>query len=234
MSQYQIYYLNADPVQCAREHCDKHVRTQCFELGLLLSYVYRCRGNDPTILAKIYSPALDQKVDYFAWLSKSCENYKYVYSLWKELLIEHAYRFDKEHVSLPLLPLLEKNPIKNYWREREDTFTTPLCKVPVKYQLDHNKKPYAARLGNSAKRSTLNSYRNWYQKEFSDETYTKRDKPTWLRTEPALVPAPPTPIYRTLANHGAATRTPTRVRPRPLVMTEEAILDELLRVVPRQ
>jgi hypothetical protein len=192
----QIYYLNKDPVLCAREHCDEHVKTQCFDIGMLLSYMYRCHRDDEDVCKVLYSPNMNTNVAHYYWIREAKTNYKWLYSLWEELFKEHLLRFNKSHISFPLLALLKDfNPgVKYGIHVNTKAFSTPPChNVPAKYQQDNNRKP----CGLDINRSALNSYRNWYINEFAQEDkYTNRELPKWaIKTVALTVPTPLTTTY---------------------------------------
>lgn len=212
---FNILYLNADPKLCAQEHTDEQVRTMGYEYAMLLSYIYLNRWDDQKILSKIYN-TYDCDPNLYHWAMHSVENYAYLLTLWKELLLEHEFRFDKTHVSKEMKEFFDVCPVKiksKYAIGKTTKFTIPPYCIPLEFLVTHNKKPVNMQ-SLSPPVSTLNSYRHWMDEtQIWPVSYTKRDMPTWSKwkVQPEAIPMPNRQRANGFAIFDAATQyTPRR------------------------
>ena len=110
-----IFYLDEDPVVCAKLHCDRHVVKMIIEYAQLMSTAHRVLDGteyyDKTANGrKIKRWLLTEHENeiYKAshvnhpsgiWTRASTENYQWLYSLWVELCKEYTYRYGKRHLT---------------------------------------------------------------------------------------------------------------------------------------
>ena len=110
-----IFYLDKDPAECARMHCDKHVVKMCIEYAQLMSTAHRVLdGYQYTALTKnnrkIARWGLDDhemdmalmKASHInhpsnVWLRASKHNYIWLHRMWVYLLKEYTYRYGRHH-----------------------------------------------------------------------------------------------------------------------------------------
>lgn len=109
-----IFYLNHDPKQCAREHVDKHCVKMILEYAQLLSTAHRLLDGVQTIgLSKsgrkqkvwalsdsrdsLFYKATHVNHPSAVWARASRDNYIWLHSLLKELCHEYTYRYEKTH-----------------------------------------------------------------------------------------------------------------------------------------
>ena len=68
-----IFYLNRDPVQCAKDHCDKHCVKMLLEYAQLMSTAHRVHDNNDDVYqiahlnhqSKIWTR---ESLDHYQWL----------------------------------------------------------------------------------------------------------------------------------------------------------------------
>lgn len=176
-----IFYLHNDPKTCAQQHVDKHVVKMILEYAQLLSTAHRIL--DGTLSTRLSKSGRKQKyyslsdnrdnVLYSAthanhpsarWARHGEQNYRWLFSLWCELLDEYTYRYGKTHASSRLMSELCRPP-KNI--KMDERFTEPTPAMPDDYKVD----------GNSVK-----SYRNYYVGAKSNMfSWKKREKPDWIK-----------------------------------------------------
>lgn len=172
-----IFVLDLDPLVCSRYHCDKHVIKQILESGQLLSTAHRVLDGtsylDPTRARKTtrYKLTDERELLYSAthvnhpcnlWARASSSNYFWLLDLFKCLLDEYTFRYNKIHASARLIPLLSKKPnqISEFGLTSHEICMPGYCKIdndPVK------------------------SYKNYYKLEkLHFVKYTKRERPNWI------------------------------------------------------
>ena len=176
-----IFYLDKDPKLAAAYHCDKHVVKMILESAQLLSTAHRVLDGE----LGHYISAGNRKIKQWTlndwresilykaahynhpcavWVRQSSENYKWLYSLFKELCIEFTHRYNKVHMcetklmdALSYLP--DKIPTLAFTEPVQAMDLYPQCKVP----------------GNS-----IQAYRNYYKQiksEIAEWQFTQ--KPYW-------------------------------------------------------
>lgn len=123
-----IFYLSADPKECAQQHCDKHVVKMIIEYAQLLSTAHRVLDgieyseltkNGRQIKRWLVKDSRENKL-YKAshinhpsaiWVRQSCGNYDYLYKLFVELCDEYTHRYGKKHeTDRKLRNILALNP----------------------------------------------------------------------------------------------------------------------------
>jgi len=153
----QLFILDKDPKKAAKMHCDKHVVKMPLEAAQILSTVHHIYNS---IYAEKCYKKTHEKHPCVVWASKTRENYFWAFELYKELLKEYTYRYQKIHKSSELLSYLEHNPVIS-----ENNELTPFVQaIPEEYRMDD------AVLG----------YRKYYILEKSKFCrWTKRKAPEW-------------------------------------------------------
>lgn len=174
-----IFYLNADPELCARQHVDKHVVKMIVEYAQLLSTAHRLLDGVETPGRSVSGRAVkrwrlpDERdgLLYHAthkqhpsalWTRASRENYQWLYRLFVCLLAEYRFRYDKVHASARLSLTLQNSPshIANYG------FTEPTPAMPDAYIVTGD---------------VVQSYRNYYQGSKSHLfAWKNRPIPDWI------------------------------------------------------
>lgn len=129
-----IFFLDKNPVSCAKYHCDQHVIKMIIEYAQILSTAHRVLdGNKYITLSKngrkVNRWNLSSDLDYYLathinhpsnkWVRLSKENYLWLYNLWVELCKEYTNRYNKVHATYSKLykslSLVPKNiPNINY------------------------------------------------------------------------------------------------------------------------
>jgi hypothetical protein len=172
-----IFYLDANPLECAKQHCDKHVVKMIVETAQLLSTAHRILDGRQDVEdgKKIWRHPVrsyDERL-YRAshinhpsavWIRQSEDQYMYLYNLFNELSSEYTHRYGKIHSSFQKLYLFLNVCPKKIWNVKG--FVEPPQCMPQHYQED----------------SAIEGYRNYYIGEKLDFIrYTKRKAPEWLR-----------------------------------------------------
>ena len=176
-----IFYLDKDPKTCAQMHVDKHCVKMILEYAQLLSTAHRyLDGSVSTRLSKSgrkqqHYTLMDQRdsILYSAthinhpsaiWVRQSESHYRWLFTLWIELMREYTFRYGKIHACARLIGELNKPP-KNI--EFGNGFAEPTPAMPDHYKV----------AGDS-----ITSYKNYYlgdkQRMFS---WKKRETPSWIR-----------------------------------------------------
>jgi len=172
-----IFFLDSSPETCAQQHCDKHVLKMIIEYAQLLSTAHRVIDGEQYIHVtdknhKIKRWKLNDERDKILhlaahvnhpsniWTRSSTSNYFWLYDLWRELLKEYTYRYEKQHSNERLIFALAKPPMNlkfHKWLE------------PPRAMDDIYKKE-----------DVIESYRNFYINSKSRfARWTKRDIPDW-------------------------------------------------------
>lgn len=174
-----IFYLSHDPAECARQHLDKHVVKMIVEYGQLMSTAHRVLDGTPYLGKTINNrniqrwllPDERESVIWKAshvnhpsglWLRSSSTHYKWLYSLWLEMLKEYTYRYQKAHSNERMINwfyMLPNNiPIKGW-------LSDPTPAMPDEYKTNNS----------------IQSYRNYYKgakKGFA--VWKNRPVPSWF------------------------------------------------------
>ena len=177
-----IFYLDKDPKQCAKEHCDKHVVKMSIEYAQLLSTTHRVLDGSPwqgrttngrRILRYLHNDSELNLQLYKAchvnhpstiWVRQSRQNYEWLYDLWTNVCYEYTHRYGRVHASQEKLELHLLIPPINI---ADEEFTEP---TPAMKQY-----PHCIVEGDS-----ITSYRNFYwedKREFAK--WSKRSTPEW-------------------------------------------------------
>ena len=124
----KIFYVDRDPKIASKMHCDKHVCKMVIEYAQLMSTAHRVLdGTQYYGLTKngrkIKRWKLEDKVmednlmkashinhPSNLWVRESKTNYKWLYSLWINLLKEYTHRYGREHACEGYINFLKDLP----------------------------------------------------------------------------------------------------------------------------
>jgi len=175
-----IFYLDEDPIQCAEQHCDKHVVKMIVEYAQLLSTAHRVldgvqyldrTSNGRSIKRWRLQDERETRV-YKAthinhpssiWTRQSDSNYRWLHNLFCALANEYTYRYEKQHKTYSELALVLKTPPKNI---KLGDLTDPTPAMPLQYQISTQSK---------------DCYHEYYKKgKVEIAKWTKRNTPRWF------------------------------------------------------
>lgn len=175
-----IFYLDNNPRTCAEMHVDKHCVKMILEYAQLLSTAHRVLDGTLSITLsnsgrkrQTYTIADSRDgILYTAthinhpsaiWVRQSEQNYRWLFTLFCELLDEYTYRYGKVHACDRLVTTLGRPP-KNI--DMDKKFTQPTPAMPDHYKV----------AGDS-----VQSYKNYYlgdkQRMF---VWKNRPQPEWI------------------------------------------------------
>ena len=179
-----IFYVHSDPKICAQQHVDKHVVKMILEYAQLLSTAHRVLdGSEHTTVSQsgrkkkiwLLTDSRDSNL-YSAthinhpsakWARHSEQNYRWLFTLWCELLAEYTYRYGKQHASSRLLTYLARPP-KSI--KMDEQFCAPWRAMPDEYKFDRSEPDY-----------TVKSYRAYYLCAKTQMLKWKnRETPDWV------------------------------------------------------
>ena len=174
-----VFYLNSSPVQCAQQHCDKHVVKMVVEYAQLLSTAHRILDGSLVLgntksgrsVKRFVLPDRRDDALYLAshinhpdsiWVRESSGNYEYLYKLFVALCDEYTHRYGKVHATdTKLRKLLALHP--------ENIACGEMTEVPQAMP-DHCKRSDA-----------IAAYKNYYiteKKHFAK--WKNRSTPKWF------------------------------------------------------
>jgi hypothetical protein len=174
-----IFFLSNEPTDCATQHVDKHVVKMVLEYGQLMSTAHRVLDGVPYTGKTVNNRNIqrwlleDEREQHIwkashvkhpsgIWVRASITHYRWLFSLWVELLKEYTYRYDKVHSA-------ERMKV---W------FETPPNNIPIKGWLSD---PTPAMPDEYKVPNAIHSYRNYYtgaKKSFA--SWKKREVPSWF------------------------------------------------------
>lgn len=175
-----IFFLSQNPTECAQQHVDKHVVKMTLEYGQLMSTAHRVLDGIPytgktvngrNIQRWLLTDEREQviwKASHIKhpsglWVRSSAAHYKWLYSLWLEMLSEYTFRYGKKHSAERMKPwfsVLPQNIPDKGW------LSDPTPAMPDTYK---------------DSKSVIQSYRNYYlgdKKSFA--VWKNRSTPTWF------------------------------------------------------
>jgi hypothetical protein len=175
-----IFYLHRDPKLCAQMHNDKHVVKMILEYAQLLSTAHRIL--DGTLVeglsksgrkAKRYQlPDARDGILYTAthsnhpsavWARADEVHYRWLFSLWIQLMDEYTHRYGKVHASSRLIGSLNRAPNNIKY---EGGFVEPPPAMPEHYRVPGN---------------AIQSYHNYYIGDKRNMSrWTNREMPLWF------------------------------------------------------
>jgi hypothetical protein len=174
-----IFYLDNNPRTCAEMHVDKHCVKMILEYAQLLSTAHRVldgtqlnrlsktgRKQTAFVLSDDREPILYTATHInhpsAIWVRQSEQNYRWLFTLFCELLDEYTHRYSKLHACERLVTTLGRPP-KNI--DMDKPFTEPTPAMPNDYKV----------AGDS-----IQSYKNYY---LGDKTrmfsWKNRPQPSW-------------------------------------------------------
>ena len=154
-----IFYLDHNPMDCAEQHCDKHVVKMILEYAQQLSTAHRELDDNK----KVYKSAFLNHPST-VWTRSNKSNYKWLSMLWYFLCREYTHRYGKEHITYTKL---HRELLQAPLNIPEGEFTTPPQCMPedVKHPL-----------------CTKKAYQDYYKKYKAHfAKWTKRDRPSFMR-----------------------------------------------------
>jgi len=174
-----IFYLSNNPTECAQQHVDKHVVKMILEYGQLMSTAHRVLDGQPYYgktknnrnIQRWLLPDSREEVIWKAshfnhpsgiWVRQSSDHYKWLYSLWLEMLNEYTHRYNKIHSAVRMKQVFNQLP-ENI--PHKGWLSDPTPAMPVEYKVPNS----------------IQSYRNYYKgdkKSFA--VWKNRDTPTWF------------------------------------------------------
>ena len=154
-----IFYVHSDPKTCAQQHVDKHCVKMILEYAQLLSTAHRFLdgtlsvGTSASGRKKTSYTLPDHRdgVLYSAthinhpsakWARHGEQNYRWLFTLWCELLTEYTYRYGKQHASTRLMSALARPP-KNI--KMDEPFSAPWRAMPDEYKFDRSEPDYTVK-----------------------------------------------------------------------------------------
>ena len=128
-----IFYLDENPCESAKLHCDKHVVKMIVEYAQLLSTAHRVldgemyidsssgrkikrwRHPETQMEAKLYKASFVNHPSA-VWVRESRLNYRWLANLWLHLCTEYEYRYKRVHKTFDKLRFcLDRIPYKIDW-----------------------------------------------------------------------------------------------------------------------
>jgi hypothetical protein len=109
-----FFYLDKDPIQCAKYYCNKHILKIPIEIAQILSKIHH-ELETGVDYCKIYknSQVVKNTLGPYCWIKQSYDNYIWTSKLGLALINEYKIRYNKDtHKSEPILKYLANNPPK--------------------------------------------------------------------------------------------------------------------------
>lgn len=162
-----IFYLDTDPENCAKYHCDVHMK-MILESGQLLSTAIHYLDTENKYTTLVYKPTHKNHPSAI-WVRTSRDNFNYVLNLLHYLNQENLLRRNKNHKTYTDLYEVFLKFSKDTTINWPESKRTPIPLVmPEKYK------------GSCA----IQSYRNYYIFEklrlLKNSSYTTREVPKWV------------------------------------------------------
>jgi hypothetical protein len=177
-----IFYLHNDPVECAKLHNDKHVVKMILEYGQLMSTAHRVldgteyyarTANNRRIKRWLLEDYERENILWKAshishpsgiWTRKTDSNYRWLHSLWENLLEEYTFRYGKFHSAERMRKVFQRLPDNI----PAGPFTEPTPAMPDKYKVPSD---------------SIQSYKNYYIGDKQHlASWKKRFVPNWYVT----------------------------------------------------
>jgi len=180
-----IFVLDLNPEEAARQHCDKHVVKMILETVQMLITTYYTLENiydnkklDNNKLKKIFPkfPLKDSEnnIKYYKlthvnhpctkWVRDSLSNFNWLLKLWLALCKEYTFRYKKIHKLEKVLLWIEKNKPNNIIDKGLTEFAQAMPEI---YKVE---------------KDAVQSYRNYYigeKHKFAKWAYT--EQPNWWK-----------------------------------------------------
>jgi hypothetical protein len=171
-----IFFLDSDPRQAARDMCDKHVVKMIVEYAQMLSTAHHLAGSSFT--EHLYKPAY-QNHPSTMWVRESILHYAWLRTSWTELGKEYQARYGKTHRSMLLTEWLRFTP----YIPDTGFFAPPQC-MPDQYRVPTKRDPIG---------STVKAYRDYYINEksrFATWDRPNTSPPDWWPTHSRFAAQP--------------------------------------------
>lgn len=154
-----IFYVDHDPVVAAQSLCNSHVVKMILESAQMLSTAHRIIDFRDDL--ELYS-STHVNHPCSKWVRESHMNYEWLYDHFIGLLDEYTYRYEKDHKSSRLIPILSNHPRSI----RRMDMTTPACAMPEEFIISDD---------------VVINYRNYYNLGKKHlHAWKKREKPSWI------------------------------------------------------
>lgn len=151
-----IFVLDQNPIECAKMHCDQHVRKMILEYTAMLSYPYSPKENCP-----IFGPLRYTNHPISRWARKTVGNYAWLAELMEELCNEFKYRWKKEHAYAKYVEFFRTN--------KPDSISGLEMTEFLQVMPEECKR-----------NNTIEAYRAYYiADKYKFARWTKRPKPKW-------------------------------------------------------
>ena len=192
----KIFYLDKDPFDCAKLHCDKHVVKMILEYGQILSTAHRILDGCPIksktekgrnikrwILPEDKRNELFYKSAFInhpssIWARKQSGNYRWLFSLWCGLVDEYNIRYGKSHKAENLFGLFSELPknIPSKSQEKETIVKLKFC--DIRYNLTRMPQCMPDECKEKDSLLAYQKYYRLYKKRFAK--WTKRPIPDFM------------------------------------------------------
>lgn len=177
-----IFYLDSDPVECAKQHCDKHVVKMIIEYAQLLCTAHRIIDGEMYVgktktgrnvkrwLLKGTREESLYKASHVnhpsaVWARACMKNYMWLFKLFAACCDEYTHRYGKVHLTDQKFRRILRAPPNNI-------ALTELTEIPQAMP-DHCKMP-----------SPIDAYRKYYVVEKQRfAKWTNRQTPEWFLNE---------------------------------------------------
>lgn len=160
-----IFFVDNDPYDAARQLVDKHVVKMIVESAQLLSTAHRLiDGNDNIIddeRQDVLYKVTHRNHPCSVWVRESIQNYLWLVDHFHGLLQEYTHRYGKTHKCQSMLYVLQTPPVnlKNY-----DWTSPPSC-MPDEYKVG----------------TLVDNYRQYYRLAKAHiHNWKYRDRPSWV------------------------------------------------------
>ena len=159
-----IFFLDYDVKQCAKDHCDKHCVKMILETAQLLCSAHHMT---PQVTPQVPYKLAHKNHPCSIWVRESLSNYLYLCELGLELCDEYTNRYGKRHKSQDVIEWC----ITNKANICDKGFTEPPKAMPEEYKVS----------------DVVQSYRNYYNGEKIKFAKWKNGyKPVWLKENPSI------------------------------------------------
>ena len=104
----QLFYLDHDPENIAKYHCDIHLNKQILETAQMLSTAHRIHDSK---ISKLVYRKTHENHPTNVWIRSTKANYEFAYNVFDSLCCEYIERFLKIHLTCKkLLSILKEVP----------------------------------------------------------------------------------------------------------------------------
>ena len=158
-----IFYLDHNPVEAAKMHCDKHCVKMILETAQLLCTAHReLDGDYWADMVGLYK-STHKNHPSAVWVRESSAQYWWACGLYVQLGLEYTRRYGKTHKSMGLAPFLTISPM---WIDRLAWREPPQC-MPDEYKTG----------------CTVEAYRNYYNgAKARFAAWKNEEAPEWFST----------------------------------------------------